>query len=225
MGRVACAALREAPGAVAYTGGLARKRVPAERIVDDLHELLASGVDVLLDFTTHPSSVEISMAAAAHGVRPVIGATGWSDPERAALAHLTAERGIGAMMVPNFSIGAVLMMRFAEEAARFYRSAEIIELHHQGKKDMPSGTAMLSASRVNKAGGYQPAIHSVRLPGLVAHQEILFGAPGEILTIRHDSLSRECFVPGMLAAVRAVMHARGLIVGLDSVLERFGDER
>ena len=220
MGRVAVAALRSSVGSLAYAGGFARTRVPDEQIVDDLKELFARGVDVLLDLTTHPGSVDVSTSAVLHGVRPVIGATGWSDDERAALARTAAERGLGAMLVPNFSLGAVVMMRLAEEAARYFPAAEIVELHRADKKDAPSGTARLTAERVGRITGQQPPIHSVRLPGLVAHQEVLFGGSGELLTIRHDSFSRECFVPGMFAAVRAVMHARGLIVGLDSVLDR-----
>jgi 4-hydroxy-tetrahydrodipicolinate reductase len=217
MGRVASAALQHAGGSIAYAGGFARTRLPSERITDDLKELFA-GADVLLDFSTHPGSVDISMDAVAHGVRPVIGATGWSDDERAALARETAQRGLGAMMVPNFSLGAAVMMRLAEEAARYFPAAEIVEMHRAEKKDAPSGTARLTAERIARAGGAMPVIHSVRLPGLVAHQEVLFGGSGELLSIRHDALSRECFVPGIFAAVRAVMHARGLIVGLDAIL-------
>lgn len=218
MGRVACAALQRATGSIAFAGGFARTNVPADRITDDLEQLLESGVDVLLDLTTHPGTVEISTAAVQHGVRPVIGATGWTEPERSALAVLLAERGLGGLLIPNFSVGAVLMMRLAEEAAKFFASSEIIELHRAEKKDAPSGTALLTAERIAHVSGKKPPIHSVRLPGLVAHQEILFGGTGEVLTLRHDTLSRECFVPGMFAAIKAVMRARGLIVGLDEVL-------
>ena len=217
MGRVACTALKTAPG-VTYAGGLARSRVPGEQIVTDFDELLRVGKpDVLLDLTTHPDTVEISTNAILHGVRPVIGATGWTVEERGVLDALARERELGAMLVPNFSIGAILMMRFAQEAAKHFPSVEIIELHHDGKKDAPSGTAKLTAERVAQGGG--PAhtpIHSVRMRGLVAHQEVLFGSEGELLTIRHDSLSRESFAPGMLAAVQAVMSVRGLQVGLDA---------
>lgn len=221
MGRVATKALQSTTG-VTYAGGFARSRVPDERVVDDLRELFAQGKpDVLLDLTTHPSSVEISLDALAHGVRPVIGATGWSASERDAIDAAARERGLGVLIVPNFSIGALLMMHFAEEAARFFPGVEIIELHHQHKKDAPSGTSRLTAERITAAGG--PAkvpIHSVRLPGLLAHQEVLFGTEGEVLTIRHDSLSRESFVPGMMAAVRRVTNVVGLEVGLS--LDTFG---
>ena len=227
MGRVACAALQDAsksanPGVI-YAGGFARTRVPEERIVDNLDELFDyEKPDVLLDLTTHPGTVEISMSAITHGVRPVIGATGWTNDERAVLEQLASKRDLGAMLVPNFSIGAILMMRFAEQAARFFPSSEIIELHHDQKKDKPSGTARLTAERIASAQDhrYDVPIHSVRLPGLVAHQEVLFGSTGEVLTIRHDSLSRESFAPGMLRAVEAVMHVRGLVVGLDSILDK-----
>lgn len=216
MGRVAVNAMQNAAG-VLYAGGFARTRVPDERIFDDFHELLSvEKPDVLLDLTTQPSSFTISMEAVTHGVRPVIGATGWHQSEREALDAAARERDIGAIIVPNFSVGAMLMMRFAEEAAKLFPSIEIIELHHDQKKDAPSGTARLTAERITQAGGPDGVpIHSVRLRGLLAHQEVLFGTDGEVLTIRHDSLSRDSFVPGMLAAVRAVMNVTGLQVGLD----------
>jgi 4-hydroxy-tetrahydrodipicolinate reductase len=215
MGRVACTALQETDGVI-YAGGFARERRPVERITNDLHELLEDGKpDVLLDLTTHPSTVDISTAALTHGVRPVIGATGWSSDERDALDHLARERGLGAMLVPNFSVGALLMMRFAQEAARFFPNIEIVEMHHDRKKDAPSGTALLTAARISAAGGPESVpIHSVRMRGLTAHQEVLFGMDGEILTIRHDAVAREAYVPGMIACCRAVMHATGLVVGM-----------
>lgn len=215
LGRVAVQAMQNTAG-VLYAGGFARARVPGERIFDDVRELFAvEKPDVLLDVTTHPSSFEISMEAVAHGVRPVIGATGWHSSEREAIDAAARARGIGALIVPNFSLGAILMMRFAEEAAKLFPSIEIVELHHDQKKDAPSGTARLTADRIAQAGGPDDVpIHSVRLRGLLAHQEVLFGTDGEVLTIRHDSLSRESFAPGMRAAVRLVMKVTGLQVGL-----------
>lgn len=217
MGRVACTALKNAAD-VEYAGGLARTAVPEERILTDLGALLReTKPDVVLDLTRHPDTVSISMQALTHGARPVIGATGWTQSEREALDALARERALGAMLVPNFSIGAILMMRFAQEAARYFPSAEIIELHHDRKRDAPSGTAKLTAERIAAGGG--PAnvpIHSVRMRGLLAHHEVLFGTDGELLTIRHDSFSRESFAPGMLAAVRRVMSIQGLQVGLDA---------
>jgi 4-hydroxy-tetrahydrodipicolinate reductase len=215
MGRVACNALQQTAG-VTYAGGLARSREPAERIVDDLDELIREEQpDVLLDLTTHPDSVTISMNALAHGIRPVVGATGWSAEERDTLDRVACERDLGALLVPNFSVGAALMTRFAQAAARYFPSAEIVEMHHDQKKDAPSGTARLTAERVASGGG--PAnvpIHSVRMRGLLAHQEVLFGSDGELLTIRHDSFSRESYAAGMIASVKRVMEVRGLEVGL-----------
>jgi len=220
MGTVARAALREADG-IDYAGGLARERIEGDILYDDLAALIAeTKPDVLLDLTTYPSTVEISRAAIRAGVRPVIGATGWSDFDRAALAREAEEHGVGAILVPNFSLGAALMMRFAAEAARHFPTIEIVELHHDRKKDKPSGTALLTAERI-AAAGYEAEIpiHSVRLRGLVAHHEVFLGSDGEVLTIRHDTLSREAFVAGMLAAVRGVMRLDRLVVGIDAVLE------
>lgn len=228
MGRVAVNALQTA-GGIEYAGGFARTRIPAESIVDDLPALFEDAKpDVLVDFTTYPASFTISMDAVTRGVRAVIGATGWSEAERDALDAAAQARGIAAMLVPNFSLGALLMMHFAEEAATFFPSVEIIELHHDRKKDAPSGTSRLTAERIAAAGG--PAdvpIHSVRLRGLLAHQEVLFGTDGEVLTIRHDSLSRESFAPGIVAAVRYVMSLTpGLHVGLplDALRSSTGSE-
>jgi 4-hydroxy-tetrahydrodipicolinate reductase len=220
MGRVACAALENCTGSISFAGGFARKALPDRRVTDDLPALLAKA-DVLLDLTTYPGSVDVTMQAVAHGVRPVIGATGWTQADRDALSAALTQRGIGGLLVPNFSLGAVVMMRLAEEAAKYFPASEILELHRAEKKDAPSGTALLTAQRIAAVSGKEPPIHSVRLPGLVAHQEVLFGGAGELLTVRHDSFSRECFVPGMFAAVRAVVHARGLVVGLDQVLGRY----
>lgn len=174
--------------------------------------------DVVIDFTTHPSTVEIATACIEANVSPVIGATGWTEKEKQRLAALAKERGVGAMLVPNFAIGAVLMMRFAEQAAAFFPSVEIVELHHDQKRDKPSGTSKLTAERISAVTGTGVPIHSVRMRGLVAHQEVLLGNTGELLTIRHDSLSRESFVPGILFAVRGVLRQSGLTIGLDSLL-------
>jgi 4-hydroxy-tetrahydrodipicolinate reductase len=222
MGTVARAALGDAEG-IEYVGGLVRE-VPPE-IANDL---LFDGIDaliehrapdVLLDLTTCPSSVEISMAALRRGVRPVVGASGWSDFDRRALEREARERGVGAMFVPNFSVGAALSMRFAAEAAKFFPTVEIVEMHHDAKKDKPSGTAIATAARVAASGGFADVpTHSVRLRGLVAHQEILFGGEGETLTIRHDCLSREAYAAGMVAAVRAVIASNELVVGLDAIV-------
>ncbi len=202
-----------------YCCGLARTADPEHEIFDSLDGVLGRKPDVLLDLTTQPASYEISLAAVGRGVRIVVGASGWSDDQRVALEALANERRVGALIVPNFSLGATLMMRFAQEAARFFSDVEIVELHHVAKKDKPSGTARETAARVESVTGRVPAVHSVRLTGLLAHHEVLFGGPGELLTIRHDSFTRESFVAGMLAAVRAVVRRRGLSIGLDSILD------
>lgn len=219
MGTVAAAALRDADG-IEYAGGLAREADESEAVYDSLAALLdAARPDVLLDLTTYPSTVEISLDALRRGVRPVIGATGWSDFDRATLQREADEHHVGALLVPNFSLGAALLMRFAAEAAPFFPSVEIVELHHDRKKDKPSGTAGLIALRIAGTGREEAVpIHSVRLRGLVAHHEVLFGGDGETLTLRHDSYSRESFVAGMLAAVRGVMELDRLAVGIDTLL-------
>jgi 4-hydroxy-tetrahydrodipicolinate reductase len=172
-----------------------------------------SGLDAAIDFTA-PDAVEGNVRAALEqGVPGVVGTTGW-DPEP--LDALARERGLQLVVVPNFAIGAVLMMRLAEEAAAHLPRAEIVELHHETKRDAPSGTARATAARLRG----EPPIHSVRLPGLVAHQEVLLGGPGQLLTIRHDTFSREAFVPGVLLALER-LHTlpAGLTVGLEALLE------
>jgi 4-hydroxy-tetrahydrodipicolinate reductase len=218
LGRVAYEAFANSAG-VTLVGGLARKADLGNDVFDSLAPLVERGAQVLLDCTTRPGSVEISMAAAGAGIRPVVGTSGWTEEERNALAQLVEARGIGAMIVPNFSLGAVLMMNLAERAARFFPAVEIVEMHRDSKKDKPSGTSAETARRLATAGAVEPPIHSVRLPGLVAHQEVIFGGRGEVLTIRHDSFSYESFVPGMIAAVRRVVGLRGLAIGLDSILD------
>ena len=202
-----------------YLCGLARTADRENQIVASLDEVFERGPDVLLDLTTQPGSYEISLASVSRGVPTVVGASGWTQEQRAALAAAASERNVGALIVPNFSIGAVLMMRFANEAARFFPDCEIVELHHAAKKDKPSGTARETALRIDQVSGREPPIHSVRLPGLLAHQEVIFGGPGELLTMRHDSMTRDSFVHGMEAAIHAVTQMRGLVVGLDAVLD------
>jgi 4-hydroxy-tetrahydrodipicolinate reductase len=201
-----------------YCCGLARSADPQQKIFSKLDEVLAQHPDALLDLTTQPASYEIARSAVANGLATVVGASGWSEAQRAELAELARERGVGVLIVPNFSIGAGLMMRFAHTAARFFSDAEIVEMHHATKKDKPSGTALETAARIEAANGTSPPIHSVRLPGLLAHHAVLFSGNGELLTIRHDSFTRESFVAGMLAAVHAVVERRGLSIGLDSIL-------
>jgi 4-hydroxy-tetrahydrodipicolinate reductase len=219
MGRMGTIAREALQRTGEYCCGLARRADPEHAIFSTLDEMLAAKPTAVLDLTTQPSSYKIALSTVDRGVCVVVGASGWSGEQRDALAALAEERGIGALIVPNFSIGATLMMRFAEQAARFFPDAEIVEMHHATKKDKPSGTARETASRIQAVTEKAPPIHSVRLPGLLAHQAVLFAGTGEMLTIRHDSLTRESFVAGMLAAVRAVVHRRGLSIGLDSIFE------
>lgn len=215
MGTAACDALLRSGE---YCCGLARRADARSGIVDSVDAMIAQGPDVVLDLTTQPGSAQISLAVAERGVPVVVGASGWSEEARAALDAAAKRRGVGALLVPNFSVGAVLMMRFAQEAAQYFHDAEIVETHHAAKKDKPSGTARETAARMARNGVRETPIHSLRLPGALAHQEVIFGGTGELLTIRHDSLSRESFVAGMLAAVHGVGRLRGLHVGLEAVL-------
>ena len=171
-----------------------------------------SGCDVAIDFTRPDAVLENAAACLAAGVPLVVGTSGF---DHEALDRAARDAGVPCFYAPNFAVGAVLMMRFAEEAARSFSRAEIVELHAETKLDAPSGTAKATAARM---GGDVP-IHSVRLPGLVAHQEVILGGPGETLTIRHDTTSREAFVPGVLKALEAVRTLpSGLTVGLDALL-------
>jgi 4-hydroxy-tetrahydrodipicolinate reductase len=177
------------------------------------HELVdLDPAEAMIDFTT-PDAVEANVGAALErGVPCVIGTSSFEERKIDALAR---ERGLACFHAPNFALGAALMMRFAEEAARHMPRAEIIELHNEAKKDAPSGTAKATARLI----GGNPTIHSVRLPGLVAHQEVLFGGDGQLLTIRHDTFSREAFVPGVLLALeRLDTLPPGLTIGLDTLL-------
>jgi 4-hydroxy-tetrahydrodipicolinate reductase len=171
-----------------------------------------AGLDAAVDFTAPEAAPANVRAALEQGVSCVVGTTGWDAQP---LAETARERGLRLFVAPNFSLGAVLMMRFAEQAAKYFPRAEIVELHNEAKKDAPSGTAALTAARI----GGEPVIHSVRLPGLVAHQEVIFGGEGQLLTIRHDTTARESFADGVLLALdRLDSLAPGLTVGLDALL-------
>jgi len=170
------------------------------------------GCDAAIDFT-RPDAVAANVKGCLDAGVPVIIGTSGFDLD--AVDSAAREAGVACLYAPNFAQGALLMMRFAEEAARVFPRAEIVELHSDAKRDAPSGTAKATAARM----GTDPAIHSVRLPGLVAHQEVVFGGPGEILTIRHDTTSREAFVPGVLLALTRVRDLPpGLSVGLEPLL-------
>jgi len=170
--------------------------------------------DVLIDFTTPGEALGNARAAVAAGVHVVIGTTGFD------LAELEGLRGANVFAAPNFAIGAVLMMRFAAQAAAHMAAAEIIEFHHDAKLDAPSGTAARTAELMAAASSRAaPPIHSVRLPGLLAHQEVILGDVGQTLTIRHDTISRDSFMPGVLLAVRRVGSLeRSPLIGLEALL-------
>jgi 4-hydroxy-tetrahydrodipicolinate reductase len=210
---------------------------------DELDGLVTGGAEAVVDFT-HPDVVMDNLEFCIdHGIHAVVGTTGF-DAERLDLLRtwLAGAPRTGVLIAPNFSIGAVLMMRFAAEAARFFESAEVVELHHPDKADAPSGTArrtaeLIAAARREAGLGPMPdatstaldgargadvdgvRVHGLRIRGLVAHQEVVLGGLGETLTIRHDSLDRASFTPGVLTALRAIGSRPGLTVGLEHVLE------
>lgn len=221
LGRAACAAIADAPD-LTLVAGLVRAAPGSNggmKLFDDLQAFYASGLDVVIDCTVYPTTLDVAREAVDAGVAPVIGATGWTDEDVVSFADRCDEAEIGALLVPNFSIGAALMMRFAAEAAAFLPHVEIVEFHHAAKRDMPSGTALLTARRISAGGGPKTVpIHSVRLPGLVAHQETIFGGAGETLTIRHDSMGHAAYAAGIVLSARRVRAGRRLIVGLDALL-------
>ena len=174
------------------------------------------GLDAAVDFTQADAVGDNARGALEQGVPVVVGTSGLDGAELEELDALALDRSLQLLVVPNFAIGAVLMMRFAEAAAEYLPRTEIVELHHEGKKDTPSGTARATAERLPG----EPPIHSVRLPGLVAHQEVLLGGDGQLLTIRHDTFSRDAFVPGVLMALdKLATLPPGLTVGLERLLE------
>jgi 4-hydroxy-tetrahydrodipicolinate reductase len=199
-----------------YAGGFARNADQSAGVYDNLEQLLDERKpDVIVDFTPRPVTQTVARAAVERGVSPVVGSSEWSAAERSELKKLCDARGVGALIVPNFAIGAILMMNFAEQAARFFPSCEIVEMHRADKRDKPSGTAAATAERIHVGGGRADVpIHSVRMKGLLSHQEVLFSNNGELLTIRHDSFSSESFAPGIIVAIRAVRKLKTLQVGL-----------
>lgn len=202
--------------------------------------LVKTTPDVLLDFTHAEVAVANAKLALEHGVRPVIGTSGISPQAIDELSQLAGKQRLGAMVVPNFSVGAVLMMEFAKQAGQFFSNVEIVEMHHTKKLDAPSGTAMHTANKLASLGAkFNPKevedkellpgarggrsaagvhIHSLRLPGLISHQEVIFGAAGELLTVRHDSFNTDCFIKGIVLSLKAVMNMNSLTVGLESLL-------
>ena len=216
--------------------------VAALDLGDSLDQLISSGAQVVVDFTT-PDSVMANLEfLITHKINAVVGTTGFDDARMAKLKSLSsAHPEVGILIAPNFAIGAVLMMEFATKAAKYFESAEIIELHHPNKVDAPSGTAARTADLISKSrkeaglavmpdatttslDGARGAlvgdvpVHSVRLRGLIAHQEVLFGGLGETLSIRHDSLDRAGFMPGVLLGVRSVISRPGVTFGLENFM-------
>ena len=192
----------------------------ADPLLGTALEDVLDAAEVVVDFTRPDTALQNATACVGAGVHVVIGTTGF-DPAPLLQAGAAAKRpGANVVVAPNFAIGAVLMMRFAAEAARHMAKAEIIELHHDGKLDAPSGTAARTAELMAGASGHgPPPIHSVRLPGMVANQEVILGDVGQTLTIRHDTISRESFMPGVLLAVRRVPSLeQPVVVGLESLL-------
>lgn len=212
------------------------------RIVGDLETAIKMHKpDVIVDFTQPKSVYENSIICLKNGVRPVIGTTGLSDEQISELKKLSQEKGLGCLIAPNFSTGAVLMMMFAKQAAKYFDNAEIIELHHNQKKDAPSGTAIKTALMMSESGkmsftqGNCPEtetikgsrggssysdihIHSVRMPGYIASQEVLFGASGQIFSIRHDSMDRKCYMAGVKLAVKYVAEHNQFVYGLENIM-------
>jgi 4-hydroxy-tetrahydrodipicolinate reductase len=202
---------------------------------------------VMVDFTQPGAAMQNVRLAMPRGVAPVVGTTGFSDADLEECRALAEKHQVPIFIAPNFSIGAVLLMQFAAEASKHFAFAEIIELHHENKIDAPSGTALRTAHLMREARGEAFArppvqeedirlegvrggnsenirIHSVRLPGLVAHQEVILGGPGQTLTLRHDQPDRKAFMPGVLLAVKQVWSLTGLVVGLERLLERMTND-
>jgi len=242
MGRLACKAVSADPDltlVAAVSPSHGGEEVAGVGVAASIDSVKKARAEVAVDFTTPDAVMGNVRWLIERGVHAVVGTSGVSP---AALEEIRGLLGSGGgpnvIVAPNFAVGAVLMQRFAETAARFYPAAEIVELHHEGKLDAPSGTALATARRIAAAGdaGRRSApasqtvqgvrggdvegvrVHSVRLPGLVAHQEVLFGGDGETLSIRHDSTNRASFMPGVLMAVKAVASRPGLTVGLEPLL-------
>lgn len=248
MGREVCRAVTAEPGLQLVAAvdplrvGLDLRAVTGVEsdllVAADASEMSRAGVDVVVDFTVAAAAMSNARFCAENGIHSVIGTSGFSDADVDELR--SAFTSSNCVIAPNFALGAVLLMRFAEIAAPLFESAEIIELHHENKVDAPSGTATATAQRMAAAstdwlddptetevyegarGGKGPAdipVHSVRLRGLVAHQEVIFGTAGQTLTLRHDSLDRTSFMPGVVLAVKRIAGHAGVTVGLDPLLD------
>lgn len=245
MGQAMWPSLRTAPD-IHVVAALGRHAPPADLPADTawVHHLAdalagAQSGDLWVDLTTGEAATQQLPEVLAAGCDALVGATGMSADTLANWAEQARVLSRTVFVVPNFSLGAVLMMRFATMAARWLPDVEIVEAHHPGKKDAPSGTARRTAELVASARQSPPLalpcgeslppsrglnvsgipVHAIRLPGLLAHQEVVFGGTGEVLTLRHDAMSRECFAPGLLLAIRGMSRLSGLVVGLEHLLE------
>jgi 4-hydroxy-tetrahydrodipicolinate reductase len=244
MGQEVVKAVNEAEGmelSIAIDWAATGQKIGNIEVDKDLETALKSKqADVIVDFTQPDSVFKNALIAINAGVSPVIGTTGLSDKQLAELKEITEEKEMGCLIAPNFTIGAVLMMKFSQMAAKYFHNAEIIEYHHNQKKDAPSGTAIKTAQMMAKAqedfaknncaeveliegsrGGKSEnniQIHSVRMPGYVASQEVIFGAAGETLKIRHDSIDRQCYMAGVMLAIRYIFKNNDFIYGLENIL-------
>lgn len=235
VGQVLARALAQEPG-FSLVGAVAREGVGRNLselvslggrsgpvIHGSLEEFVAAGgqADVLVDFTVAEAARRTIPAAIEAGIAPVVGTTGFRPGETEAWAEACRKRGLGGAFIANYAVGMMLLMRFAEEARRFFPDVEIIEMHHKTKLDAPSGTALRTKARLERGRGDLSApevpVHSVRLPGLVAHQEVIFGGLGQTLTIRHDAPTREAYVPGVLMACRWVLREKRVAFDLEEV--------
>lgn len=235
VGQVLVRGVAQEPG-FALVGAIAREGVgrnlaevvnlggrPGPEIHGSLEAFLAAGgqADVLIDFSVAAAARQAIPAAIAAGIAPVVGTTGFEPGETETWAEACRKRGLGGAFIANYAVGMMLLMRFAEEARRFFPDVEIIEMHHKTKLDAPSGTALRTRARLERGRGDLAApevpVHSVRLPGLVAHQEVIFGGPGQTLTIRHDAPTREAYLPGVLMTCRWVLREKRVAFDLEEV--------
>lgn len=212
--------------------------LPDTQVFNQLSEIPDHFADIWIDFTTPAAVYENMNFALTHGMRPVVGTTGLTDEQENELKQIAKQQNLGGLIAPNFGMSAVLLMKFAQEASKYFPDVEIIEMHHADKKDAPSGTALSTAKLIAenrpahetapdevetlenvRGGDYQGIkIHSVRLPGYIAHEQILFGGDGEALTIRQDSFDRQSFMSGVKVALEKVMNLNELVIGLENIL-------
>ena len=216
-----------------------QKEVAGVPVFNQKEDLIGLEADVWVDFTTPKVAYEHTRFALEHDFAPVVGTTGFTSDEIEELIELSRKRELGGLIAPNFAVGSVLLMQFAAQAAKYFPNVEIIELHHDQKKDAPSGTAIKTAELINKVRPQKPQgamdekevlpgargaeldgmrIHAVRLPGLVAHQEVIFGGQGEGLTLRHDSYDRQSFMTGVNLGIKEVVNKKELVYGLEYLL-------